>query len=62
MCAALTAVELIGGGHVAVTVAQQSARTAQLEGEFAVLFADLRHPSSAQLVTVGLAGGPSPLE
>ena len=40
----------------------QSPQTAQLEAEFAVLFADLRHPTSAQLVATGLAGGPSPLE
>jgi hypothetical protein len=54
-----TEVELVDGEYVAVTVGRQSG---QFDGEFAVLFADLRHPTSAQLVQVGLAGGPSPLE
>lgn len=55
----VTEVEQIDGDYVAVTIGQQSQ---QFDGEFAVLFADLRHPTSAQLVQVGLAGGPSPLE
>lgn len=55
----VTEIELIDGDYVAVTIGQQSR---QFDGEFPVLFADLRHPTSAQLVTVGLAGGPSPLE
>ena len=56
---ATTVVELVGGDYVAVTLARQSS---EFDAEFAVLFADLRHPSSAQLVAIGLAGGPSPLE
>lgn len=55
----LTEVRIIDGDYVALTIGQQ---TGQFDDEFAVLFADLRHPTSAQLVEVGLDSAPSPLE
>ncbi|WP_034268226.1 hypothetical protein [Actinospica robiniae] len=53
-----TEVEVVGGDYVALTIAQKSRA---FDDEFAVLFADLRHPTSAQLVQIGLAGGPNAL-
>ena len=54
----MTEVEVIDGDYVALTIGQKSRA---FDDEFAVLFADLRHPTSAQFVEIGLAGAPNSL-